>query len=127
MPDALGNTPYLDIFVAGGLLIFAVVVLAIILSVVKRKYDPRSQQHISNTGFMSMDELEELSSRGLISDEEFDMLRKRLIAISGGAEKKAPSNSPGVIIDNGAENDDTGVDTERNSCGDNRKTDEQEY
>lgn len=126
MPDALGNTPYLDIFVAGGLLILAVVVLAIILSVVKRKYDPRSQQDCSINGFMSMDDLEELSSRGLISDEEFDVLRKRLISISDGAEKKAPLNAPAVIIDNGAENDDAGIHTERNSCGDTRKTDEQE-
>jgi len=86
MLEIIAQNNYMPYFLACGVLLVVFIVLGFVLGWCKKKYDPRSGSQDEFPGLMSMDQLEEMRKKGMVTNEEFDVLRKKIIdfSTSGG-------------------------------------------
>ena len=87
------------------LLYGSIIALLIIMGILaifwaKNNFDPRGLSNGDSDNVMSIEQLEKIYQRGMMSFEEFDVLRKRLIAdVMAGEKNDEISTSEGIIDD----------------------------
>ncbi len=90
-------SPQTDVLWAGGVLILLIVAIGFVLLYVRKVWDPR-QAKDEAAGELTLEQLEAMHQAGHISNEEFSLLRRRLLKIPSGKEESKSQNLPSDSI-----------------------------
>lgn len=90
------STSAIEILITSALLIIGIVAFGFVLWHVKKTYDPRGND-FDIDGSMSMDEIQTMYNKGLLSETEFKELRKNLLLVDK-SEKNTEETSLNSII-----------------------------
>lgn len=94
-------TPAASVIVWGLVLIAVLVVAGIVLELVHKRWQAPPRQGGGGGGGFSIERLESLHHRGLISDEEFQRLRRGALGLPTAANPPPSGSSPPQGSDDG--------------------------
>ncbi len=116
-----------QLFVSAGLFLLGAAIVMILVRVIQKKYDPRQQgDKVGFSTYLSIEQIDEMYEKGMISQEEFKTLRKRVLSPLIDKEKMdSPSDSNEVIIEQNSENESSGEEGSTPSPGENEDNDEE--
>ena len=77
----------LELAISCAALIGVLLISAFFVRRFKRKYDPRSASNQAETTGLSIDELEAMHDAGMISDDEFKIMRRSALGLAETASK----------------------------------------
>ncbi len=80
----------------GGCIIATIIILLIVVAVVRKKYFFRQEEETNAPAGFGLSELKELHAQGLLTDEEFNAAKSKIVATSHAAfmapKKKTAQN-----------------------------------
>ncbi|MBN1554291.1 MAG: hypothetical protein JXA11_06070 [Phycisphaerae bacterium] len=92
-----------DVLLAGGILIAVLIAAGFVVLHIRRRWDPRRKKESLSAG-MTIEQIEAMRRAGRISDEEFSVMRRRVLKISpAGKESESHFSRSDSIMDDSKE------------------------